>query len=246
MADEEKKLQENNSTQTVGQKELNNRDRGTSREEFGYPRAAIGTQNAEKGRSFRDSDRESFSGTFSNHKTSISVGGVGGGADVFNTGEKKQRSVQAADDLCNFQAEVGFKTSSCPHGSPGETTRKIGLEVEEIYDTCAVRKVWTGTKLVGQQVAIRSAALGRMQYQELNHESGRADGTVCGSGSIEVLDLASGRILSRPLGVGQLLMGQMGPSPSKLNGPIVDGPISLDHKGFEEKAEGEDYGLTLI
>ena len=168
---------------------------------------------------------------------------MGGGVEVFNTGEKKQRSLQAGDDLCNFQAEVGLKPSSCPHGIPGETSKKLGLEVEEVFDTRVVRKVWTGTKLLGQQEVTRLAALGRMQNQDLNHESGRADGTVCGSGSIDVLDLVSSRILSRAMGVGQLLMGQMGPSPSKSSGPIVDGPNSLDHKGFEEKFEGEDYGL---
>ena len=112
MADEAKALQENNPTHTVGQKELNNRERGTSREEFGNLKEAIGKQNVEKGRSFRDSDRESFSGKFSNHKTSISVGGVGGGVVVINTGEKKQRSLQAVDGLCKVQAEAGLKTSS--------------------------------------------------------------------------------------------------------------------------------------
>ena len=104
-------------------------------------------------------------------------------------------------------------------------------------------KVWSGTKLLGQQEATRMAALCRLQNQDLNHESGRVDGTVCGSGSIDVLDIVSGRILSGALGVGHLLMGQMGPSPSKLSGLIVDGPNPLGHKGFEEKAEGEDYGM---
>ena len=143
----------------------------------------------------------------------------------------------------SFDIEVGFKPSSCPHGIPGETSKKIGLEVEEVVDTRVVRKVWTGTKLLGQQEVTRLAALGRMQNQDLNHESGRAEGTVCGSGSIDVSDLVSDRILSRAMVVGQLLMGQMGPSPSKSSGPIVDGPNSLDHKGFEEKFKGEDYGL---
>ena len=142
----------------------------------------------------------------------------------------------------SFDIEVGFKPSSCPHGIPG-TSKKIGLQVEEVVDTRAVRKVWTGTKLLGQQEVTRLAALGRMQNHDLNHESGRAEGTVCGSGSIDVSDLVSDRILSRAMGVGQLLMGQMGPSPSKSSGPIVDGPNSLDHKGFEEKFEEEDYGL---
>ena len=40
-----------------------------------------------------------------------------------------------------------------------------------------------------------------------------------------------------------MLMGQMGPSPSKSSGPTTDGPNSVDHKGFEAIFEGEDYGL---
>ena len=53
----------------------------------------------------------------------------------------------------------------------------------------------------------------------------------------------SGRKQCRALGVVHLLLGQMGPSPSQFSGPIVDGPNQLDHKSFEEMAEGEDYGL---
>ena len=143
-ADEAKEPQENNTTQTVGQKELNNRERGTSREECRNPREAIGKQNVEKGRSFRDSDLESFSGKFPKHKISISVGGVGGGAEVFNVGEKKQSSLQAGDGLCNIQAEVGFKPSSCPPSIPGETSKNLGLEVEEVFDTRAVQKCGQG------------------------------------------------------------------------------------------------------
>ena len=211
--DEAKEPQENNTTQTVGQKELNNRERGTSREESRNPREAIGIQNAEKGRSFRDSDRESFSGKFLKHKISISVGGVGSRAEVFNAGEKKQSSLQASDCLCNIQAEVGFKPSSCPPSIPGETSKKLGLEVEEVFNTRVVRKVWIGTKLLGQQEVTRLVALGRLQNQDLkNHESSRVDGAICGSGSIDVSDLGSGRILSRAMGVG---LDRMGPSPSK-------------------------------
>ena len=243
MADEAKALQEKNPTLTMGQRELNNREQGMSREEFGNPKEAIGKQNAEKGRSLRDLDRESFSGKFPNHKTSISVGGVGDGGVGINTGEKIERSLIAADGLCNVQAEAGLKTSSCPHGTPGVKAKKTGFEEEDDFDTRAVRKVWTGTKLLGQQEGTRMAALCRLQNQELNHESVREDGTVCGSGSIDALDIVSGRKLCRALGVVHLLLGQMGPSPSQFSGLIVDGPNQLDHKSFEEKAKGEDYGL---
>ena len=117
------------------------------------------------------------------------------------------------------------------------------FEVEDDFDTRAARKVWTGTKLLGQQEGTRMATLCRLQNQDLNHELVREDGTVCGSGSIDALDIASGRILCRALGVVHLLLGQMGTSPSQLSGPIMDGSNQLVHKGFEEKAEGEDYGL---
>ena len=84
----QRRYKKKNPTLTMGQSELNNRERGMSIEEFGNPKEAIGKQNAEKGRSFRDLDRESFSGKSPNHKTSISVGGVGDGGVGINTGEK--------------------------------------------------------------------------------------------------------------------------------------------------------------
>ena len=244
MADVAKALQENNPTHKGGQKELNNSERGTSREEFGNPKEAIGNHNTEKGRSFRDLDRESFSGKFSNHKTSISVGGVGDGGVGINTGEKEERSLIAVDGLCNLQAEAGLKTSSCPHGISGVKAKKTGFEVEDDFDTRVVRKAWTGTNLLGQQEGPRMAALCSLQNQHLNHESVRDDGIVCGSGSIDALDTVSGRILCRALGVVHLMSGQLGPSPSQFRGPIMDGPNQLDHKGFEEKVEGEVYGLN--
>ena len=96
---EEKELQENTPTQTVGQKEINNRERGTSREEGRISREAKGKQNEEKGRSLMGSDRESFSGEFLRDTLSFSVGGVGGVEEMPIAGEKRQRSLQAGDNL---------------------------------------------------------------------------------------------------------------------------------------------------
>ena len=214
MEEEAKALQEKNPTLTMGQREHNNRERGMCRVEFGNPKEAIGKQNAEKGRSFRDLDRESFSGKYPNHKNLISVGGVGDGGVGINTGEKIERTLTAADGLCNVQAEAGIKTLSYPHGIPGEKVKKTGFEEEDDFDTRAARKVWTGTKLLGQLEGTRKAALCRLQNQELNHESAREDGTVCGSDSIDVLDIVSGRKQCRALGVVHLLLGQMVSSPS--------------------------------
>ena len=242
-ADEAEALQEKTPTLTMGQREHNNSERGTSREEFGNPKEAIGKQNAEKGRPSRDLDRESFSGKFPNHKNFISVGGAGDGGVGINTGEKIERFLIAADGPCNVQAETGLKTSSCSHGIPGEKAKNTGIEEEDDFDTCVVRKVWTGTNLSGQQEGTRMVNLSRLKNQELNHESVREDGTVCGSDSIDALDIVSGRKQCRSLGVVHLLLGQMGPSPSQFSGAIVDGPNQLDHKSFEEKAEGGDYGL---
>ena len=59
---EEKETQENTPTQKVGQKEINNREWGMSREEGKISREVKGKQNEENGRSLKDSDRESFSG----------------------------------------------------------------------------------------------------------------------------------------------------------------------------------------
>ena len=242
-ADEARALQEKNPTLTMGQREHNDIGRGTCREEFGNSKEAIGKQNAEKGRSFRDLDRESFSGKFPNHKNSISVGGVDDGGVGINTGEKIERSLTAANGLCNVQAEAGIKTLSCPHGIPGEKVKKTGFVEEDDCDTRAARKVRTGTKLLGQIEGIRMAALCRLQNQEPNHESVREEGSVGGSDSIDVLDIVSGRKQCRALGADHLLLGQMGSSLSQFSGPIEDGPIQSDHKSFEEKAAGGDYGL---
>ena len=96
-----------------------------------------------------DSDRESFSGKFLRDTLSFSVGGVGGVEEVSTAGEKRQRSLQAGDNICNIQAERGFKPSSCPPSAPGETSKKLGLEVEEACDTRAGRRVWSGTEVLG-------------------------------------------------------------------------------------------------
>ena len=110
-----------------------------------------------------DSDRESFSGKFLRDTLSFSVGGVGGVEEVSTAGEKRQRSLQAGDNICNIQAERGFKPSSCPPSTPGETSKKLGLEVEEACDTRAGRRVWSGTEVLGQEEVTRPASLGRVQ-----------------------------------------------------------------------------------
>ena len=74
---------------------------------------------------------------------------MGGGIEVSNAGEKKKRSLQVGDGLCNIQTEVGFKPSSCHPVIPDETSQNLGLEVEDDFDTPAVRKVGTGTEFLG-------------------------------------------------------------------------------------------------
>ena len=118
----------------MGQKEINNREQGTRKEEGRISREAKGKQNEEKGRSLMDSDQESFSGEFLRDTLSFSVGGVGGVEEMSTAGEKRQRSLQAGNSLCNIQAERGFTLSSCPPSTPRETSKKLGLEVEEACD----------------------------------------------------------------------------------------------------------------
>ena len=61
----------------MGQEEINNSERGMSREEGRISREAKGKQKEEKGSSLADSERESLSGKFLGDTLSCAVGDVG-------------------------------------------------------------------------------------------------------------------------------------------------------------------------
>ena len=100
---------------------------------------------------------------------------------------------------------------------------------------------------MGQREVTRLASSSKVQtYSSENQvqnnlESGRGYGSDDGSGFIDGSDLGTGRILSRSMGLG---LDQMGPSPSEANMSIPDGPILLDHKGYETKCVGGESGLN--
>ena len=104
--------------------------------------------------------------------------------------------------------------------------------------------MWSGTEVLGQQEVTRPASLGRVQkiksmtQEQKNLESGRVYEADSGSGSPNGSNLGTGRILSRPMGLGP---DRIGPSPSKPIRPTLDG--SNCHKGFEAEFVGEEYGL---
>ena len=230
----------------MGQEEINNSERGMSREEGRISREAKGKQKEEKGSSLADSERESFSGKFLGETLSCAIGDVGWVEEVSIAGEMRQRSSQADDNRCNTQAERGSKPSSCHPSNPEEIAKKLGLEVEEGRDTRAGRKRWSGTEVMGQCEVTRLASSGRVQTYssesqvQNNLESGRGYGSDSGSGSTDGSDLGTGRILSRSMGLG---LDQMGPSPIEAYRSIPDVPILLDQKGYETKFVGGESGL---
>ena len=61
----------------MGQEEINNSERGMSREEGRISREAKGKQKEEKGSSLEDSERESLSGKFLGDTLSCAVEDVG-------------------------------------------------------------------------------------------------------------------------------------------------------------------------
>ena len=217
-----------------------------SREEGRISREAKGKQNKEKGSSLADSERESLSGKFLRDTLSCAVGEVGWVEEASTAGEMRQRSSQADDNRCNIQVERGSKPSSCHPSNPEEIAKKLGLEVEEVRDTRAGRKGWSGTEVMGLQEVTRPASSGRVQTNDPetqvqnNLESGRGYGADSRSGSTDGSDLGTGRFLSRSMGMG---CDQMGPSPRETNRSIPDGPILLDHKGYETKFVGGESGL---
>ena len=241
---EAKEIQENTLTQTVGQQEINNRERVISRKEGMIPREAKGKQNEEKGRSFMGSDRDSLSGEFLRDTLSFSVEVVGGLVETSTAGEKRQRSLQAGDCLCNIQVERAFKFSSCPPSTPGEISKELGQQVEEAWDIRVGREARSVTEELGQQEVTRPVSLGRVQEirfvsQEQKYiKSDRVYGADSGTGSIDGSDLGSGRILSRTMELGH---DRLDPSPSKPIRPTPDG--SNRHKGFETEFAGEENGL---
>ena len=82
---------------------------------------------------------------------------------------------------------------------------------------------------MGQQEVTRPASSCRVQtnksvtQEQNNLESGGGYGADSRPGSTEGSDLGTGRILSRPMGLG---LDRLGPSPSEANRPIPDGSIS--------------------
>ena len=162
-AGDEKELKENTTTETVGQEDINNSERGLSRVEGRISREAKGKQKEEKGSSLAESERESLSGKFMGDTLSCAVGDVGWVEEDSTAGEMRKRSSQADDNRCNNQAERGSKPSSCHPSNPEENAKKLELEVEEGRDTRAGRKGWAETEVMGQREVTWLASSGRVQ-----------------------------------------------------------------------------------
>ena len=153
-----------------------------------------------------NSDRESFSGKVMRETLSSPDVGVVGEEDVSIAGEKNQSSIQAdnsffyeGNDLGhNTQAEREVKPLSRTPSIPGETSTNLGLEVEEVFDTRAGRKVRSKAECVGKYEVIRPTSSGRVKknislfQEQKNLGSGRVYGVNRGLSSIFGSDLEMG------------------------------------------------------
>ena len=150
--------------------EKNNKQRGWGREEGRISKEVKGSQAGENGRSLMIPDRESILGKVLRDTLSFAIAGVDGVEDRFNAGEKSQSSTSIEDGLfdggndrgVNTQVGREFKPSSCPPSIPGETSMRLGLEVEEDIGTRAGRSVGTGAASLCKPVGSRPASSGRV------------------------------------------------------------------------------------
>ena len=204
------------------------------------------------------SDRESISGKAPRDTLSSAIMGVDGVEDKFNAGEKSE-STTSPEDGCldggndrGVNTHVGrkFKPNSCPPSIPGETSRRLGLEVEEDIGVCAGRSEGKGAGSLGKSVRSRPASSGRVwMYLSMTQElkelgADQAHRAISGSGSTSgpgiELGQSVGRVLPRLTG---LDLDGASQSPSYSNRPIPDGPNASSLKCSKAKDVGEDSRL---
>ena len=127
-----------------------------------------------------------------------------------------------------------------------ETSRRLGLEVEEDIGARAGRKEGTGAGCSGKSVGSRSASSGRVRmHLSLTQEqkelgADQASGAISGSGSTFGLGLELGCIQDRLTGLDHVGASQ---SPSYSNRPIPDGPNASSLKCSKAKDVREKFGL---
>ena len=205
IAGEEKEHQEKCSTHTSGQKEKNDKQRGWGREEGRISKEVKGSQTRENGRSLMIPDLELISGKALRDTLSSAIAGVDGVEDRFNAGEKSQSSISAEDGLFDrgndrggqHPGGKGVQTKFLPPpppppppppNIPGETSMRLGLEVEEDIGTRAGKSVGTGAESPGKPVGSRPASSGRvrlnlsMTQEKKDLGVDQAYGEVSGSG----------------------------------------------------------------
>ena len=194
---EEKEQQEKCSTHMSGQKKEKIKQRGWVAEEGRSSKGVKGNQTGENGRSVTISDRESTSGMVPRDTLSSAIVDVDGGEDRLNVREKSKSTTLPEDGGMDKGNDRGVNThvgrecspNSCPPSILGETSRRLGLEVEEDIGARAGRRENTGAGSPGKSVGSRLAASGRVRmYPSMNQEqkelgSDQAYGAISGLGS---------------------------------------------------------------
>ena len=222
------------------------KQRGWGTEEGRSSKGVKGSQTGENGRSVTISDRESISGKVPRDTLFFAIMGVDGVKDRSYTGEKSKSTTLLEDVRMEGGNDQGVNTHVGREISPGETLRRLGLEVEEGIGARAGRGEDFGADNPGKSVGSTLASSGRVQmYPSMVQEqkelgSGQADGTTSGSGSTSGPGIELGRTQDSITGLDHDGASQ---SPSYSNRPIPDGLNVSSFKCFKAKVAGEKSGL---
>ena len=200
------------------------------------------------------SDWESLSGKSSSDTFPSAIVGVDGVEDRFYAKEKSKGTALPEDGCVDGGHDRGVNThvgrevipDYCSPRISKETSRSVGLEVEEDCGVREARRVGTGAGGLGKCVGSRGTSSGResrhlnlIQDQEVLGAV-QASGAISGSDSISGLGLELGCIQGRLKG-----LDPDGPSqsPSYSNGLIPDGQIATSPNSSWAKDKGENFGL---
>ena len=232
-----------------GQKKEKDIQQGLGTEEEKSSIEVKGSQTGENGRSFMTADRESISGKSPSDIFPSAIVGVDDVEVRFNVKEKSKGTALPEDDCLDGGKDRGVNThvgrevkpNSYPSSIPKETSRSLGLEVEEDCGARAGRREGTGAGRPGKPVGSRSTSSSRVRrhlsliHDQMELGAVQAAGAISGSGSISGSGLELGCIQGRLKGLDPDGASQ---SPSYSNGLIPDGQTASSPNSYWAKDKG--------
>ena len=249
-----KEQQDKSSKDMSRQKKEEDQKRGLGIEEEKMSKVEKGRQSGDIGRTLVISDRESLSGNSSSNTFPSAIVGVDGAADRFYAKEKSKGTDLPEDGCVEGGNDRGVNTQVgreviLDYGAPSmpkETSRRLGLEIEEDCGVRVARRVGTGAGGPTKGVGSRATSSEReCRYLKLIQEQ-KALGAVqtaraiCGSDAIFGSGLELGCIQGRLKGLAPVGLSH---SPSYSNGLIPDGQTVTSPDSSWVKDKGENSGL---